>query len=228
MSDLRLIRGASPSRFGGIHWYEWKPKAEALTGPAAGDLLLLHPMTDDGAFFTTIAPFLAAGRTVIAADYPGYGRSDPFSGTPTIGTYADAMVDMLRARNTQGRVDLFGFQAGCLVATEMSLRYPGEVHRLVQVGVPFFDEVKRRKMLDKDWDSKGFIAAFSYPCEDRYPLIEHETLVVATASDLLEPSRAASRAIPGCELVEMLEIEPPALENGAESISKATLDFLDR
>ena len=84
LSDVRLIRGASPSRHGGIHWYEWRPKDEALIGPSVRDLVLLHPVSRDGAFFDTIAPYLAAGRTVIAPDYPGHGRSDPYRDTPTI------------------------------------------------------------------------------------------------------------------------------------------------
>lgn len=228
MSDLRIIRGASPSRHGGIHWYEWKPKDEARIGPAALDLLLLHPMGKDGTFFSTIAPFLAAGRTVIAAEYPGNGRSDPFNDTPTIGTYADAMIDMVRARNTLGRVDLFGFQAGCLVVAELSLRYPDVVHRQVQVNVPFFNQAKRQEMLAKDWAVGGFIAAFNYPSEERFFKIKHDTLVIATDSVMLDTSRAAARAIRKSELLEFPEVNPPALENGAAVISNATLEFLDR
>ena len=228
MSDLRLIRGASPSRYGGIHWYEWKPKDEALIEEEAPDLLLLHPMPHDGSFFTTIAPFLAAGRTVIAADYPGYGRSDPFGETPSISVYAEAMIDTIRARNTQGRADLLGFHTGCLVATEMALSYPDEIHRTVQVDVPYFLEEKRQQMLGEEWATGGFIAAFNYPCEARYPQLRHDSLVVATGADLLEPTRAAAAAIPACELLEFPEVQAPALENGAEPISAASLAFFDR
>jgi pimeloyl-ACP methyl ester carboxylesterase len=133
MSDLRLIRGASPSRFGGIHWFEWKPKDEALVGPAAPDLILLHPEGEDGSFFTAIAPLLTAGRTVIAPDYPGSGKSDPLKVSPTVEIYTDAMIDMIRARDTHGPVNLLGYQEGCLVACEISLRYPTEVNRMVLV-----------------------------------------------------------------------------------------------
>ena len=227
-SDLGLIRGTSPTRFGGIHWYQWKPGYETLSGSTAADLYLLHPMPHDGAFFETIAPLLAAGRTVIAPDYPGYGRSDPFRGTPTIGDYADAMIDTVRALNTRGPADLLGFHTGCLVATEMSLRYPQDVNRVVQVDVPFFDERKRKELLGNDWARGGFVAAFTYSCEDRYVKVAHETLVIATASDLLEPSRLAAAAINGGELVEFPAVEAPALVNGAETIAKAALRFLDR
>jgi len=228
LSDLRLIRGASGSRHGGIHWYEWKPKDEALTGPTAPDLFLLHPMPHAGSFFNLIAPFLAAGRTVVAPDYPGYGRSDALNVRPTIAVYAEAMIDTIRARNTHGRADLFGFHTGCLLASEMSLNYPEEVHRIVQVDVPYFDEAKRKELLGEDWATGGFVAAFSYPGEKRYPKVRHANLVIATDSSLLEPSGQAAAAIPGCEFLEMAEVKEPALENGAEVISQATIDFLDR
>lgn len=228
MSDLRLIRGASPSRYGGIHWYEWKPKDEALTGPAAPDLVLLHPMPHAGDFFETIAPFLAAGRTVIAPDYPGYGRSDPYPETPTIGVYANAVIDVLHARDTHGRADLFGFHTGCLVAVEMALRYPREIHRLVQVDVPFFSPEKREELLGQEWAKGGFIAAFTYEGETQYPKLANEGLVIATDSSLLEPSRAAAEAIPGGVFLELPEVKEPALVDGAAAISKATLEFLDR
>ncbi|MBT8060396.1 MAG: hypothetical protein KJO33_12415 [Gammaproteobacteria bacterium] len=227
MSDLRIIRGASPSRHGGIHWYEWKPKDEARIGPEAPDLLLLHPLPRDGAYFNTIAPLLAAGRTVIAAEYPGYGKSDPLHEAPTIRKYAEAMIDTLRARDTHGRADLLGFHEGCLVATEMALNWSDEVHRLIQVDVPYFSEPVRNEMLENDWVKGGFVAAFTYPCENRYPALRHESLVLATDSDLLEPSRAAAAAIRDSRLLEFPEVHEPALENGAVPLSAAALEFLD-
>lgn len=227
MSDLRIIRGASPSRHGGIHWYEWKPKDEARIGPPAPDLLLLHPLPQDGTFFNTIAPLLAAGRTVIAAEYPGYGKSDPLRETPTIRRYAEAMIDTLRARLTHGKADLFGFRAGCLVATEIALNWPEEIHRLVQVDVPYLSEAVRNEMLENDWAVDGFVAAFNYPCEERYALLKHETLVIATGSDLLEPSRAAAAAIRKSRLEEFPDVKESPLESDAVPLSAAALAFLD-
>ena len=227
MSDLRVIRGASHSRYGGIHWHEWKPKDEAAVGPPARDLFVLHPLPHDASFFSVIAPYLAAGRTVVAPEYPGYGKSDPLREDPTIGRYADAMIDVLRARDTHGAADLFGFHTGCLVAVEMSLRYPGEVHRLVQVDVPYYGPTERRRKLREDWAVGGFVAAFSYPCQERYPLVAHDCLLIATDSDLLEPTRTAAATVPGGVLKEFLDIRAPALETGAAAISAATLEFLD-
>jgi len=222
MSDVSPTAADFDSDHGRIRVHRW---SAAFADQAAPDLVLLHPMPHDGLFFRTIAPLLAIGRTVIAPDYPGYGGSDGLEGTPTIGLYADAMIDAIHS--SQGPVDLFGFHTGCLVAVEMSLRYPGEVRRLVQVDVPYFDPAKRQELMAGEFAVGGFIAAFSYAGEEHYPRVQHDCLVVATTSSLLEPSRAASAAILGCRLQEMPEIHEPALENGATVISRSTLKFLD-
>ncbi len=185
-------------------------------------------MPHDGMFFRVIAPLLAVGRTVIAPDLPGYGGSDSLEETPTIGMYADAMVDVLRSRERRGPADLFGFHTGCLVATELSLHYPDEVHRLVQVDVPYFDPLKREELMAGDHAVGGFIAAFSYPGEERYPHIRHDCLVIATASSLLEPSRAAAAVIPDCFFREMPDVYKPVMENGAGPIAACTRNFLDQ
>jgi pimeloyl-ACP methyl ester carboxylesterase len=213
MSDLRLIRGASPSRYGGIHWYEWKPKDEALMGPETRELLLLHPLSGDGAYFHSLAPFLAAGRTVISADYPGHGRSDPLEESPSVGHFADAMLDLMRARNTPGRADLLGCRGGCLVAAEMALREPGRVHRLVLIDV-LLTEAGEDTLLD-------------YPAEERLTQLQQPVLVLATDPERLESNRRAAGVISGSQLRELGDVEQPAVEHGAAGISAATLEFLD-
>lgn len=225
MSDLRLIRGASNSRYGGIHWYEWKPKEEAVVGPPVRDLFLLHPLPKDGTEFDRIAPYLAAGRTVVAPEYPGYGRSDALREEPTVGKYAEAMIDVVRARDTHGAADLLGHEAGCLVAAEMALRYPSEIHRLVLVDVPFHSAAERREKLREDWAVGGFVAAFSYPSQERFPMVGQACLVVATGCGLQEPTRAAAEALPDSRLIDLPQVSEAPMETGAADISKAALEF---
>ena len=227
MSDLRLIRGASNSRYGGIHWYEWNPKEEAVVGPRAADLFLLHPLPLDGTVFNVIAPYLAAGRTVVAPEYPGYGRSDTLREDPTIGKYAGAMIDVVRARDTHGPADLFGFGAGCLVAVELALRFPDEIHRLVLVDVPYHAAAERRQKLREAGTEAGFVAAFSYPVQERLPIVGQPCLVVATGAGTAESSGAAAKALPDGRLKAYPEVGEPVLETGAAVISAATLEFLD-
>ena len=61
---------------------------------------------------------------------------------PATEIYADAMIDMVRARDTHGPVDLLGYREGCLVACEVSLRYPTEVNRMVLVGGPVTENIQ--------------------------------------------------------------------------------------
>ena len=227
MTDLRIIEGNSPSRIGKIHWREWRPKNEALIGPMAPDLVLLHPMPHDGGFFSTIAPLLAAGRTVLAPDYPGYGQSDYLDQEPSIELYAQVLIDMLRARDTHGPADLLGFHSGCLVATEMALRYTTEVNRTVQIDVPYFSPEKRGELLQQDWATGGFRAAFQYPSEERYSTLAHPVLVIATDSSLADSSREAAALTPQAQLLEMPDVKEPALVNGAVPLSAAALNFLN-
>ena len=226
MSDLRIIRGASNSRFGGIHWYEWKPKDEVTVGPPSPDLLLLHPLPHDGSYFYPLAPCLAAGRTVIAADYPGYGKSDALPGEPSVEDWADAMLDLLAARATHGATDLLGFHSGCLVAAEMSLRDPAAVRRLVLVDVPCFDAERRAELREQHRADDGFHAAFSYPIEERLARVGHDCLVIATRSKLRGPSEAADELLQNSRFVEFPDVVEPALQTGAAPISQATLAFL--
>jgi len=226
MSDLRLIRGASNSRFGGIHWYEWKPKEEAVVGPPVRDLVLLHPVPLDATVFNVIAPLLAAGRTVVAPEYPGHGRSDALREAPTIGKYAEAMVDMLRARDTHGAADLLGYAAGCLVAGEMALRYPDEIHALVLVDVPYFSASERRQKLREHGDVPGCLAAWSYPCQERFPMVGQACLVVNTQRELLEPAQEAAGALANARFTTIPGEGGLADPSLAEKVSAATLEFL--
>ena len=226
MNEIELTEGDVTSRHGRVHFRTWvADDAGATTAPV---MVLLHPMPHDGAFFSVIAPYLASGRAVVAPDYPGYGGSDELAQVPTIGLYADAMIDALREAGFKGPYDFFGFHTGCLVAVEISLLYPAETRRIVQVDVPYFDQATRQNLMTSDMAVGGFIAAFSYVGEERYPAVQHDSLVIATTSSLLEPSRAAATAIPDCRLKELPQVEAPALESGAELISAATLDFLDQ
>jgi pimeloyl-ACP methyl ester carboxylesterase len=224
VSEIQHTSAHFESDHGQIQVHQWSNGAPGNAGP---DLVLLHPMPHDGLFFGAIAPLLGSGRTVIAPDYPGYGGSDPLDGTPTIGIYAEAMMTALRSREGGLPVDLFGFHTGCLVAVEMSLRYGADVRRLVQVDVPYFDPEKRKELMASDFAVGGFIAAFSYPGEKHYPLLRHDSLVIATSSSLLEPSLAAAAVIPGGSLQKMTDVHEPALENGAEPIARSTLSFLN-
>lgn len=72
----------------------------------------------------------------------------------------------------------------------------------------------------------GYHAAFTYPCEDKFPNVQHPSLIIASQSGLLEPSRKSAEMLPNCTLTECLNIKAMVMETGAEQIAKLTLDYL--
>ena len=76
-------------------------------------------------------------------------------------------------------------------------------------------------------DYFAFDAAFAYPCEEKFAALERSADIIATQSGLLEPSRAAAKAMQDIRLLESLEIESPVFETGADAISKRILSVLD-
>lgn len=101
-------------------------------------LLCLHPAPYSGRYFSTVMPMLNTGRRVMAPDYPGYGNSYGLSKPPSIEDYADAIIESVLASEDR-ELDLLGFHSGCLVATEVALKAPQRVRRLLLVDIPFFD-----------------------------------------------------------------------------------------
>ena len=110
-------------------------------------LLCLHPAPYSGLFFTTAMPLIAADRMVIAPDYPGYGGSTAPDAPPSIADYAQAMLDVIDALDSEV-VDVLGFHTGCLVGAELSLLRPAAVNRLLLIDVPYFDANERAGLLE--------------------------------------------------------------------------------
>ncbi len=71
-----------------------------------------------------------------------------------------------------------------------------------------------------DRDYFGFAAAFTYASEERFPLIDTDTTVLATRSGLHGPSMAAAEIIPGATLADVTEVTTAVFEAGAEAISQ--------
>jgi pimeloyl-ACP methyl ester carboxylesterase len=73
----------------------------------------------------------------------------------------------------------------------------------------------------------GFHAGFGYDVEGRLPLLKHITMVLASGSMLLEQSRRAAAMIPGCKLIERLDVSRAVLDEAAETVANEILEFLD-
>jgi pimeloyl-ACP methyl ester carboxylesterase len=65
----------------------------------------------------------------------------------------------------------------------------------------------------------GFHAAYTYPSDEKFPLVTTPLRVIATRSSLLEPTRRAARALPQAEFVERLDIKRAVFDEGATGIA---------
>ncbi len=134
-----IMRGYTNGPYGQVHWR----MHEQVGARCEPDLYCLHPAPFSGLTFTTIMPFLAEGRRIIAPDYPGHGGSDPLGAAPSVSDYARAMLPVIDAVSDGQDVDLLGFHTGCLVAAELGSIRPDRVRRIVLIDIPYFDVATR-------------------------------------------------------------------------------------
>lgn len=73
----------------------------------------------------------------------------------------------------------------------------------------------------------AFRAAFSYPWEERFPRVTTDTLIIATESLLLEPSRISAEFITPALKIERLDIKRAVLDEAAEQTANEVLGFLN-
>ncbi|WP_417608674.1 alpha/beta fold hydrolase [Parasphingorhabdus sp.] len=73
----------------------------------------------------------------------------------------------------------------------------------------------------------AFHASFSYDVEARLPLVDRPSLIMATQSGLLQPTRRAAQLMPQARLIERLDIKRGVLDQGAQHTAQEILPFLD-
>lgn len=100
------------------------PHDRTGSGPA---LVLLHGLGADRHVWEPIVPALAAERTVIALDLPGFGRTPPLTEvSPTPAALAEAvaagLAELELPRNGDGRVHVAGNSLGGWVGLELALQ----------------------------------------------------------------------------------------------------------
>ena len=86
-------------------------------------LLMVHQSPRSSAEYEALMRTWGAHFTCIAPDSPGFGQSDPLSGTPEINDFADAMVEFLDALGIV-RVAAYGFHSGGIILVTALRRHP--------------------------------------------------------------------------------------------------------
>jgi pimeloyl-ACP methyl ester carboxylesterase len=127
----RVHRAYAPGPHGQIHYRRSGPIG------ARSPLVLLHPFPGSSYLFEGLMSEMGHDRSLIAPDMPGFGMSDPPGVTPTISTYATAMLDLV-AELGLGMVDVMGYHAGGSVAVEMARQQPDVVRKLILISAFIF------------------------------------------------------------------------------------------
>jgi pimeloyl-ACP methyl ester carboxylesterase len=84
-------------------------------------LLLIHGLGSNWRSWQTVMAPLAAERSVVAIDLPGFGKSPPLEGETSIRTLADAVTQFLREHELLG-TDAVGSSMGARLVLELARR----------------------------------------------------------------------------------------------------------
>lgn len=134
------------------HAPQTTPLAHLRFGPdQPPELLLLHGLGASATFWTPFGRQLAAnGRSALAPDLLGFGRSRRIGTRFALQDQVDALVRLLEGRHTRP-LEIVAHSAGCLVAVALATAHPQRVRRLVLVSPPAFadPEAARQRLAQR-------------------------------------------------------------------------------
>ena len=139
----RVRRGYFESRYGQLHVHNAIPPGGGFE--EGTPLLCLHKSPLSGRMFERFLALAGCERSVYAPDLPGFGDSDPPSSRPAIVDYAAAIGDFLETMRFR-QIDVLGYHAGSLIATELAIARPKQVRRVVLVSVPLLTDTERESL----------------------------------------------------------------------------------
>ena len=136
-----------PTVAGSVAVYRAEPGGKNLSGEPP--LLLVHSVNASASAAEVAPLFEHYGRTrpVYALDLPGYGHSDRSDRayTPRLMTDAlHAVVDLIRAQNGGGSVDILGVSLSCEYVVRLHSEAPNALRRIALVSPTGFSGNRRR------------------------------------------------------------------------------------
>jgi len=140
-ATVNVRRSFADCRYGQLH--------VATAYPAGGGfdertpLICLHHAGGSNRVFNALLPELGRDRSVYAVDLPGHGNSDNATGNPTIADYAGAIGDFVTGLRMR-TFDVFGVEAGALIAAEIAASRGPQVRRVVLLSIPYLTQAVRQ------------------------------------------------------------------------------------
>lgn len=131
-------------------------------------LVMLHAAPNSSLVLEPLIAPVAAARTVIAPDAPGYGESAPLPHRrPTVHDYAIALGETLDALGLD-RVDLYGSHTGAKIAVAFALLRPDRVRKLVLDGFGLYTPAERDDLIahfcppiEPDWAGSHLVRVWA-------------------------------------------------------------------
>jgi pimeloyl-ACP methyl ester carboxylesterase len=142
---LPVRRGFVDIADGQMHY-----RASGLGAAGGAPLICLHQSPFSSLTYLEILPLLGARRPTVALDTPGFGESFRPRAKPTISDYASWLREAALALGFE-RFDVMGLFTGAATASDMAVRFPDQVRRLILMGPPLFDAAQQAKYLAEAW-----------------------------------------------------------------------------
>lgn len=236
MPPASISRAYTRCRHGQMHY--------RIAGPAeagARPIVLLHQNPSSSFEYEPLIRELARDRLVVALDTPGYGMSDAPPAPPGMAGYAAAFSDALDALEADGvlsgKVDLYGFHTGTLLACELAIARPDRVRAIGLTGIPMYEpEVLAERLaaadafppLDEDGKVIGDLLAklWTYVVTSRNKgvPIEKAALNFADKARVLDRFTWAYRGVWSWDYARLEQVSQPAvLIQPAEDLHSVSL-----
>jgi pimeloyl-ACP methyl ester carboxylesterase len=216
----RVRRGYFEFRHGQLHVHNAIPAGGGFE--EGTPLLCLHGAGGTGRMFRALSALAGRDRSVYAPDLPGSGESDPVPGTATVADYVQAIGDFLDNMRLR-HIDVLGYAAGAVLATELALARPAQLRRLVLVSVPLGAEAPR----GAGGHGLGLAAATAqYPLRERLARITQGVLLVRPRDEWWDAAARVRAVLPSARLAELPEEGPDLFEAAPGRVAEALREFL--
>lgn len=146
-ASLTVDRAFVRIREGEVHYRRIGKIEGKRAGTEPLPLYMVHASPGSSSYYPEMLRRLGAQRACLAPDTLGAGDSPPPAvAAPDIAYYADSVIRILDALQIE-RADFCGAHTGAHIVTEVAIRAPDRVRRVIMDGFDLFSENEKKKYL---------------------------------------------------------------------------------